>query len=607
MEQTPDHLFLEFQRILAGQYSLERELGRGGMGVVYLARDVALDRAVAIKLLPPIFAAQPTFRERFLREARTAARLSHPHIVPIHTVQEQQGFVYFVMGYVPGRTLGQRVREDGPLRPDLAARILREVAWALGYAHAQGVVHRDVKPDNILLEEPAGRALVSDFGIAQVATHEPISGGHRAGTRGFMSPEQIEGLTVDGRSDLYSLGLVGVYALTGAGVPDGEDARATLQVAPGQLRNALVGCLDADPEGRPATAESLADALVPTQVAVAEIPPALRVWLTRSQPIAVAATLWSLFMIFPIVMIIALAVANGSTTLVADILKWGATTVAPWVVFGFARLLETRQALAAGYDLRDLRDAVAADDARKREERAWNSAKSSRLGRIARGTAIGSALVAIVFFALVATGILERGRISAQLMSSIAMVAVVSGILGIILPGAWSRADTPLGRGVKFWRSRVGAWFAKVAGLGLGRRARAEDAARRPTELYLANELEDLYDALPGSLRDGLGDVPGTIKRLSASAESLRAQVEAERALGQGSGAAQERLMEAVAAMETLRVGLLRLRTGTVSLEGFTTDLDAAREVGDRVDRLLDAQGELERGLRAGRRSGPST
>src|SRR5580765_3918929 len=119
MGTTPDQLFLEFQRILAGQYSLERELGRGGMGVVYLARDVALDRSVAIKLLPPIFAAQPTFRERFLREARTAARLSHPHIVPIHSVQEQQGFVYFVMGYIPGRTLGQRVRDEGPLRPDV--------------------------------------------------------------------------------------------------------------------------------------------------------------------------------------------------------------------------------------------------------------------------------------------------------------------------------------------------------------------------------------------------------------------------------------------------------------------------------------------------------
>ena len=114
MSQAPDQLFLEFQRVLAGHYSLERELGRGGMGVVYLARDVALDRSVAIKLLPPILAAQPTFRERFLREARTAARLAHPHIVPIHTVVEKDGFVYFVMAYVAGRTLGQRVFQMDP-------------------------------------------------------------------------------------------------------------------------------------------------------------------------------------------------------------------------------------------------------------------------------------------------------------------------------------------------------------------------------------------------------------------------------------------------------------------------------------------------------------
>ena len=603
MESSPDQLFLEFQRILAGRYSLERELGRGGMGVVYLARDVALDRAVAIKLLPPVFAAQPTFRERFLREARTAARLSHPHIVPIHSVEEEQGFVFFVMGYIPGRTLGQRVRDDGPLRPDLAARVLREVAWALGYAHAQGVVHRDVKPDNILLEEPGGRALVSDFGIAQVATTEPVSGGHRAGTRGYMSPEQLLGLTVDGRSDLYSLGLVGVYALTGAGVAEGEDARDLLGVAPGQLRNALTSCLAAEADDRPATAEVLADGLVPTQVSVVEIPPALRVWLTRSQPIAVAATLWSLFMGISLVAIIGVAISQGSTTLLADLLKWGMVALAPWVVFALARLLETRQALGAGYDLRDLRDAVVADDARKREERLWNSAKSSRVGRIARGVTIGSVLAALILLGLAATGAFaSNGAFLARAMSIISITAVVSGILGIILPGAWSRADTPLGRGVKFWKGRSGAWFAKFAGVGLGRRTRAEDAARRPTELHLANELEDLYDALPPALRSGLEDVPATIKRLTASAESLRGQVEASRALGQGGGVPQDRLREAVAAMENLRLGLLRLRTGAVSLEGFTTDLDAAREVGDRVDRLLDAKVEIDRGLK-----GPKT
>ena len=146
-----DPLFLALQEAVAGRYSLERELGRGGMGVVYLARDVSLDRLVAIKLLPPELAARATLRERFLREARLAARLSHPNIVPIHSVEEHDGLVWFVMAFVPGESLGARLRARGSLPPSEAGRLLRDVAWALGHAHAHGVVHRDVKPDNILL------------------------------------------------------------------------------------------------------------------------------------------------------------------------------------------------------------------------------------------------------------------------------------------------------------------------------------------------------------------------------------------------------------------------------------------------------------------------
>src|ERR1051325_10841696 len=169
--------FLALQVALAGEYSLQRELGRGGMGIVYLARDVQLDRDVAIKVLPAHLAHDAGARDRFIREARTAAGLSHPHIVPIHRVGEvasrhpehREGarFVFFVMSYVEGETLGERLRTKGPLPPAEAARVMREVAWALAYAHGRGIVHRDVKPDNILLEAGTGRALVTDFGIAQ--------------------------------------------------------------------------------------------------------------------------------------------------------------------------------------------------------------------------------------------------------------------------------------------------------------------------------------------------------------------------------------------------------------------------------------------------------
>src|SRR3954466_15091696 len=167
---TPDPLFLAFQHALTGHYSIDREIGRGGMGVVYMAREVHLDRPVAIKLLPPErVASQPQLRDRFLREARLAAKLSHPNIIPIHAVEERDGFVYYVMAFIDGETLTQRVRSRGPMPSTEAARVLREVAWALAYAHGQGLVHRDVKPDNILLETASGRVLVADFGIAAAA------------------------------------------------------------------------------------------------------------------------------------------------------------------------------------------------------------------------------------------------------------------------------------------------------------------------------------------------------------------------------------------------------------------------------------------------------
>jgi hypothetical protein len=206
-------------RVLAPSYDLERELGRGGMGIVYRARDPRLKRGVAVKLLPPDLAFRADIRSRFLREAETAARLSHPNIVPIYTVDEREGLVYFVMALVEGESVGDLVKRGGPMPIADARRVVREVADALAYAHANGVVHRDIKPDNILLDANSGRAMVTDFGIARAASDGEArltATGAAIGTPAYMSPEQCSGdPQIDGRSDLYSLGAVAYQMIAG--------------------------------------------------------------------------------------------------------------------------------------------------------------------------------------------------------------------------------------------------------------------------------------------------------------------------------------------------------------------------------------------------------
>ncbi|HYD51259.1 MAG TPA: serine/threonine-protein kinase [Gemmatimonadaceae bacterium] len=214
---------------LVAQYVVERELGRGGMGVVYLARDRMLDRLVALKTLPAHIAGDERVRERFLREARTAANLSHPNIVPIHRADEINGVVFFVMGFVDGESLADRVRERGPLPAEEVVGILGDVADALDAAHQRGVVHRDVKAENILLARSTGQAMVTDFGIARVAEAAPMTAtGMVLGSVHYMSPEQALGESVDARSDVYSLGVVAFHALSGRFPFENDSASAVV-------------------------------------------------------------------------------------------------------------------------------------------------------------------------------------------------------------------------------------------------------------------------------------------------------------------------------------------------------------------------------------------
>lgn len=204
------------RRAVVGQFLLREEVGRGGMGVVFRAYDEQLQRDVAIKTLPPHLALDPQVRSRFLREARTAASLSHPNIVPIYSAAERDGVVFFAMGLVTGQSLAQQISERGTLSARELVPILQQLASALGYAHSRGVVHRDVKAENVLMDAVTGRAMVTDFGIARVTEAQPLTAtGTVLGTVHYMSPEQVSGDTLDGRSDLYSLGVLAFMALSG--------------------------------------------------------------------------------------------------------------------------------------------------------------------------------------------------------------------------------------------------------------------------------------------------------------------------------------------------------------------------------------------------------
>ena len=278
-------------RSLAARYTIQRELGSGGMATVFLGWDVKHKRQVAVKILKPELSVS-LGAERFLREIETTANLRHPHIVPLYDSGEAHGALYYVMPFVEGESLRERLKRDGQLPLDDAIRIAREVAGALSYAHARGVVHRDIKPENILLE--SGHAVVTDFGIARAvreAGTESLTGaGISLGTPAYMSPEQAAGeREVDGRTDLYSLGCVlyemlgGQPPFTGPSTPSiirqhlVAEPRpiATLRpTVPAPVWAALERALAKNPADRFGLVSQFADALGPAEPAAVSTMPA---------------------------------------------------------------------------------------------------------------------------------------------------------------------------------------------------------------------------------------------------------------------------------------------------------------------------------------------
>ncbi|MBC7897583.1 MAG: serine/threonine protein kinase [Cytophagaceae bacterium] len=586
-----DRDFLALQRALIGRYSLVRELGRGGMGVVYLARDVALDRPVAIKLLPPALATDDARRAQFLREARLAASLAHPNIVPVHAVESSAGLAWFAMGYVDGESLGARVRRLGPLPPGEVVHVIRQVAMALAHAHARGVVHRDVKPDNILIERETYRALVTDFGIAHRGGDRDPSDAAQAGTPHYVSPEQAEGAPGDARSDEYALGVTAWFALTGRHPHESADvvrllvaktsqdapplATAVTNVPP-RFAAAIDRALARRPEARWPDLEQLAREFDSLQ-GPPDPPPVVRAFvrtaLTLGDDIALSAgvALSSLGVMKILMMgssffdgVIARAVL-GPTAGIA--LTFGAIRAAQAALAAIDVVRQGRthddvaHAVSREVREREIEETPAARAARRKEALTFGV-----LGAVKTGAALGLALTDFAAW--------------------------------IWLPAAVIAAIVPALTGMKVYRllrPGVGPWprwlqgrFGKAMFAMIGRvtpRPAAHQLAGTPTMLALGGQVSELFSQLPGEARSAMADVPAIVEQLQREAEALRARERSE--------ATDARLATIATALETVRVELLSLQAGLRTIPDVTMALDRARQVSLWIDEVLTPLPEI--------------
>ncbi len=579
-DQTPTPEFLALQAQVAGRYSLDRELGRGGMGIVYLAREVALDRLVAIKLLPPALAADARLRDRFLREARTAAQLSHPHIVSIYAVESLDQLVFFVMEYVPGETLGERIRRLGALPLNEALRVMQEVSWAIAHAHARGVVHRDIKPDNILLEAGSDRALVTDFGIAAFGEVNAPSGA-AMGTMHYMSPEQAFGAPPNVRGDVYALGVTSFAALAGRRPYEGAEGMAVIAQQAGSDAPAIRTLVPAlspsaaavvdralarEPDARWASVEEFASALQSARSLAPPLPLPLRKLvrdaLENSKQLstvaggtasaAAAAALIDMFARdsffgFESALFMLVAALGAGLTLM--------------LLAG--QLRSVRAIGSRGYTRDAALRAVQHLDA---EDEAVAPPPSGRLGGLwDRRVAVNGIGVSITAASIFGAANIDSPLAIVCILAALSMPVVTVRRL-MELHGAkgswWGR----------LFRSRIGHRVWKLATLGLNR-VRSAPSSGEPTAMVLGDAVHTLYNTLPTQERQLLAYVPALIDRLSARALD---HADAQR-------------VDAIMALETLRLDLLKLRAGQIAADGMTADLEQLREVGYQVD----AVGEL--------------
>ena len=595
----------EVRDALAPHYILERELGRGGMGAVYLARDVQLDRPVAIKFLPPELAARPDLRARFLQETRTAASFSHPNIVPVHAVEERDGVLCFVMGYVDGETLGKRISRAGPLPIGEAVRLLQESAWALSYAHGRGVVHRDVKPDNILIDRGSGRAMITDFGIARSQESGGLTMvGELIGTPQFMSPEQATGETVDGRSDLYSLGVVAFFALTGRFPFEASSTQGFLAAhitkpappvaslrpdLPASLSGAVDRLLEKDPSRRFQTGEELAEHLDPLRSARREIPPPIRLFSVKSSQVIRNA-----------ILLVAFApTLSDAVRGDADQFILFTMIIAAAIALAFQAVGGLRELAAQGFSHDDLRTGLLAIADEQEEARAllraapdWKERQRRRWWFIAAGLIIAAIFIMISLKLRVPRpqgGYRSplAGIIAAALGASLAISTLIYAIAG---RGGAARMD---GRLRRLWTGALGKGLYDL----VARRIRT-----RPAVGAVSAELGPMtvFDGLSKDMRRDLGNVNRVIAALLSAHNELvlrearlkSSQEEASRGtagvetdtlerviteLSQARSAATERRESIAAALERMRLELIRLRSGVGTAAQVRAEAERAK------------------------------
>ena len=540
------------------------------------------------------------------------------------------------MTFVDGETLAQRVKKRGPLSSSEGVRVLREVAWALASAHAQGLVHRDVKPDNILLETTTNRVLVADFGIA--AAVGDIDGDGVTGTPEFMSPEQALGHEVDARSDLYSLGATAFYAFSGRLPFEGKShtevlAKQVTEPAPPlaslglsitrKVASLVDRCLAKDPAHRPASATALAEQLGVALEQRRELPVALRAFAKRNGRFDGGGTL-----------LLSFGILTSSVMVSALVSKMAgfATLALGSTLFPVVGLVNAARGLAKmGFAHMDLAPAFKAEMDTIREEQAVGRDVAEVAANIRRerwlkiGTLTSFSVLVTAFSAEMIIELVQipyspsagafvhfvRNWFGFFFSSS----AVSGSVLGLTyLSFVQRRRDIDTSFWARLWNGPAGRTAFAIARRLPGRKPAGTSMTHRATELSLGMAAEQLFDSLPKATREELGDIPAALHRLQENAQTLRHHLDELNEVLADAGesglaesyepvrverdAMQARLGEAVGALETIRLNLLRLHAGSMTVEGLTTYIGLAGDVAAEVERMLEARDEVERGLK---------